>query len=383
MVFFMLKRTMPRKIFIAAIILEVIFGGLALVYISSAFWHRPLGVALGMPTQVGEQSNYSARLSNQAELSSGSLPQSTPTSASLLGRITRFFKHPDSTSASLCGGPSVMTILVVGSDERANDYLYGLADSIRIVRIDFTIPEVMILDIPRDLWVDIPDIADHYGIKQGKLNQAYFFGNPGMGYYDGPGEGPGLLARTLDLNYGLQVDHYLALDRKTFVDVINTIGGIDVQVSERIDINPGQDAANPDLVLQPGTHHLDGDQALKLAVDRNPSIFQRAKYQNIILKTLQAQLLSPAMIPSLPKLVAQFAGSVQTDLSPSDISQLICIGQKLSQENVEMVAFPESMFTSGSTYDPYRQVNTFTLSVDITSFREYISDFTAGTWPQE
>ena len=88
-----------------------------------------------------------------------------------------------------------MTLLVVGSDERSEDYLYGLANSIRIVRIDFTAPKLMILDVPRDLWVEIPGIADHYGVTHGKLNQAYFFGNPGMGYYDGPGEGQGLLAR--------------------------------------------------------------------------------------------------------------------------------------------------------------------------------------------
>jgi LCP family protein required for cell wall assembly len=274
-----------------------------------------------------------------------------------------------------------MTILVVGSDERASDYLYGLADSIRIVRIDFTIPKVMVLDIPCDLWVDIPDIADHYGITQGKLNQAYFFGNPGMGYYDGPGEGPGLLARTLDLNYGLQVDHYLAVDRQTFMGIIDSIGGIDIQVSSLIDLNQGQDGANPDLVLGPGSHHLDGDLALKLAVNRFPTIFQRARFQDIILKSLQDKLLSPAMIPELPQLVAQFAGSVQTDLSPSEITQLICIGKALTKDNMEIVAFPDDIFLPGSTYDPYRQVNTYTLSVDINQFREYIVDFMNGTWP--
>ena len=274
-----------------------------------------------------------------------------------------------------------MTILVVGSDERQNDYLYGLADSIRIVRIDFTLPKVMILDIPRDLWVDIPDIADHYGITQGKLNQAYFFGNPGMGYYDGPGAGPGLLARTLDVNYGLKVDHYLAVDRSTFVNMINSIGGIDIQLSNTIDLNQNQDGAHPDLVLSPGLNHLDGDLALRLATNRNPSIFQRARFQNIVLSALQNKLLNLDMIPQLPNLVGQFAGSVQTDLSPNIINQLVCVGKELTSANTQMVEFPEAMFTSGSTYDPYRQVNTFTLSVDAELFHKYIVDFMNGTWP--
>jgi LCP family protein required for cell wall assembly len=371
---------MHKKLLVFIFTLEVIIGGLALAYIFSAYWHKPLGPSLAMANQTSELSdNLSSKALDDEIL--GFVPEPTPTSPSLLAQIATLLKKPNESSKPLCGGPSVMTLLVVGSDERGNDYLYGLADSIRIVRIDFTVPGVMVLDIPRDLWVDIPGISDHYGITQGKLNQAYFFGNPGMGYYDGSGEGPGLLAQTLDQNYGLKVDHYLALDRATFVEIINNIGGIDIQLNSLVDMNQGQDGANPGLVLEPGVHHLDGDMALKLAVNRFPSTFQRARYQNIVLKSLQARLLNPSMLPELPKLVSQFVGSVQTDLSPSDINQLICVGKSLTEENTEIVAFPDEMFVSGRTYDPYRQVNTFTLSVDLNLFRDYIADFMNGTWP--
>jgi LCP family protein required for cell wall assembly len=250
-----------------------------------------------------------------------------------------------------------MTILVVGSDQRGHDYLYGLADTIRIVRVDFTVPNVMVLDIPRDLWVEIPDISDHYGISAGKVNQAYFYGNPGMGYYDGPGEGPGLLARTLELNYGLKVDHYLAMDRETFSRFIDAIGGIDVYLDAKVDFNEGQDGANPEYVLVAGSHHLDGVMALKLASHRYPTTFHRARYQNIVLEAVQAKVLNPAMLIQVPELVSLFTSSVQTDLSPNEINQLVCLGQKLNGENTQFVAFPDDMFSSDRTYDPYRQVN--------------------------
>ena len=120
------------------------------------------------------------------------------------------------------------------------------------------------VDIPRDLWVEIPGISDHYGITHGKLNQAYFFGNPGMGYYDGPGEGPGLLARTLEQNFGLSVDHYLAVDIKTFVRLIDAMDGIDIYVDSKIDLNQNQDGANPEYVLEPGIHHLDGTDGFEI-----------------------------------------------------------------------------------------------------------------------
>jgi hypothetical protein len=51
----------------------------------------------------------------------------------------------------LCNGPTSMTILAIGSDARSMGYLYGLADSIHIIRIDFTVPNSMVLDFPRDL----------------------------------------------------------------------------------------------------------------------------------------------------------------------------------------------------------------------------------------
>src|SRR5215207_9426525 len=140
------------------------------------------------------------------------------------------------TPQPLCGGPAVMNILAVGSDARGNHYLYGLADIIRLVRVDFVNARVGILEVPRDLWVEIPEISEHYGITKGKLNQAYLYGNPGLGYYDGADQGPGLLARTLNLNFGARPDHYLAVNMRTFEAVVDAIGGIDIYLPYEISV---------------------------------------------------------------------------------------------------------------------------------------------------
>jgi LCP family protein required for cell wall assembly len=274
-----------------------------------------------------------------------------------------------------------MTILAIGSDQRGTGYLYGLADSIHIVRIDFTVPDIMVIDFPRDLWVEIPGIADHYGITHGKLNQAYLYGNPGMGYYDGPGEGPGLLARTLDLNFGLRVDHYIAIDTQTFARMIDTVGGVDVKVESPIDLNYGMVTPDPKLYLSVGTHHLDGELALTLATNRIPSTFQRMKYQKIILSALREKLLKPDMISELPGLVAQFITSVQTDLSPNEINGLICIAQAVPKENIKADSFPQEMFKASGIYDPNRDVTTFIYEVDFDQLRAMVTDFMNGIWP--
>jgi LCP family protein required for cell wall assembly len=374
----MSKRTLASILF-----LEVVVATVALVFVLVLLWNRPLGPVLGLPAATPTQAENSTNVPVTDPGGSIPIPEPTSTPSSLLSRVVSLIEPPDATSKKPdCNGPSVMTLLVIGSDERVEDYLYGLADSIRIARIDFTAPKVMAVDIPRDLWVDIPGISDHYGINHGKLNQAYFFGNPGMGYYDGPGEGPGLLARTLELNFGVSVDHYLAMDMKTFPRLIDAMGGIDIYVDSKIDLNENQDGANPDYVFEPGVHHLDGQQALKLAMNRYPTIFQRARYQNIVLRAIQDKLLTPIMLPELPGLIAQFIHSIQTDLSPSDINQLVCIVQKVTKDETSLLAFPDDMFSSGHIYDPYRQVNTYIMQADFSQIRAYLADFMHGTWPK-
>jgi LCP family protein required for cell wall assembly len=229
--------------------------------------------------------------------------------------------------------------------------------------------------------VEIPEISDHYGITHGKLNQAYLFGSPGMGYYDGAGEGPGLLARTLDLNFGLRVDNSIAIDTQTFVRVIDAIGGVDVKVESPIDlsyeiINPG-----PEYFLSVGTHHLNGERALILATNRIPSTFQRMKYQKLILGALREKVLNPDMIPQIPGLVAQFITSVQTDFTPSEINSLVCIAQTVPVENIQADSFPQEMFTPSGIYDPYRKVTTFIYEADFNLIRTMVGDFMRGVWP--
>ena len=105
------------------------------------------------------------------------------------------------------------------------------------------------------------------------------------------------------------------------------------------------------------------------------------KYQKIILSALREKLLNPDMLPKLPKLVAQFITSVQTDLSPRDINNLLCIGQVVPKENIQADSFPQEMFKANVTYDQYRNVTTFVYDVDFDKLRAMIADFMNGIWP--
>lgn len=359
---------------------------IALVGLSSAVfvlfkWNAPLGPSLDLPTYTPHAQINPSPYSTPVEEGSISHPVITSTVQAELANTGNPMPSPLPTRQALCGGPQVMTILAIGSDARDTGYLYGLADSIHVVRIDFTIPNIMVIDFPRDLWVEIPGIADHHGITHGKLNQAYLYGNPGMGYYDGPGEGPGLLARTLDLNVGLRVDHYLAVDTQTFIHIIDSIGGVDVEVETPIDLSYGIDNPDPKYFLSVGTHHLDGEMAYKLATNRIPSTFQRMKYEKIVLSALRKKLLSPEVLPKIPGLVVEFLGSVQTNFSPSEINSLLCIAQAVPKENIFADSFPQEMFKATTIYDANREVNTFIYEVDYAKLRAMVADFMNGIWP--
>jgi LCP family protein required for cell wall assembly len=381
-------RALRKRKIIYLVLLIIVIGGATTAIAMRFMWNKPLGPGLDLPTLPPSTPSSGESLAPISEIAPTPLEQGSSSSSVITttqqassGKPVLPAPSPTATLQPLCGGPRTMTILAIGSDQRGTGYSYGLADSIHIVRIDFSIPNMMIIDFPRDLWVEIPGISDHYGITHAKLNQAYLFGNPGMGYYNGPGEGPGLMARTLDLNFGLRVDHYLAIDTQTFVKMIDAIGGVDIKVDTPIDLSYGFEDPGPELFLSVGTHHLNGEIALILATNRIPSTFQRMKYQKLILGSVREKLLSPDMLPKIPKLVAQFINSVQTDLSPSDINSLICIAQSLKDENTKADSFPQDMFTASNVYDPYRKVTTFIYEVDFDQLRAMISEYMNGIWP--
>lgn len=283
------------------------------------------------------------------------------------------------TPQPICGGPAVMNILAIGSDARGNHYLYGLADIIRLVRVDFVNARVTILEVPRDVWVQIPEISDHYNITQGKLNQAYLYGNQGLGYYDGPGEGPGLLARTLNINFGAQPDHYIAVNMRTFEAIVDAIGGIDIYLPYEISVKSPENPKG--FAIPPGQHKIDGETALWVARIRQYHTFGRAENQNIVMCALRKKLLSPAVVPAIPRLVRDFQRYVQTDLNPEQISQLACLAAQMRGSNVVFASFPMQLFKNTKTFDPQIKSTTSTLDADFNILRDYIDRFQQGTWP--
>jgi LCP family protein required for cell wall assembly len=339
-------------------------------------WQQPLGPAL----QISTVTPYHLAATWTPDPSVLATLQAAPTRAP----ISQASPLPTLTpNVGLCGAPPVMNILAIGADTRGDNYTYGLADVIRLVRIDFVNPKVAVLEIPRDLWVEIPDIADNLnGQDHEKLNQAYLYGNPGFGYTDDPARGPGLLARTLALNFGAQIDHYAAVNMRTFEKIVNALGGIDVTLPETVDGRTATDT-NKRLLFPAGTHRLDGTRALTLARIRIEGGFARADNQNRVLCALRDRLTSPSMIPRIPELIRSFQDAILTDLSPEQLGQLACIGTKIPSGNILFAGFPSEHFKLTRQYDPVFKNTVSVWEVDFRILRSYVSLFNSGAWPEE
>ena len=362
------KMSTSQKIVLSILSIGIIILCVLVADSGYRLWQKPLGPALELPQSTYiSHSEFPATWTPKVTSVSDYLATGTP---------------PPPTPMALCGGPPTMTLLAIGSDQRGDIYNYGLGDVVRLVRVDFVTHRVTIMSFPRDLYVEIPDISNHYGITHGKLNQAYLYGNTGFGYYDGADLGPGLMARTLAHNFGAQPDNYIAVNMQTFVKIVDAIGGIEVDLPTTIDGRAPNQPNRTDLLFYSGKHHLNGKQALQLARLRPEGTFKRTTAQNEILCALYDKLLSPKVIDDIPEIIASFENRVQTDLSPAQISQLACLGTKLKGSDIVFLNWPEDIFNGTRIDDPILG-HTFILETNFALIRDYVDAFARGSWLAE
>ncbi|CAG0949991.1 Polyisoprenyl-teichoic acid--peptidoglycan teichoic acid transferase TagV [Anaerolineales bacterium] len=308
-------------------------------------------------------------------------PPSAPPLSTITLAPTLNFETNTPSKLPPCYGLPPMTILAIGTDQRSDDYKYGRADAIRVIRADYIARRVSVLEFPRDLWVEIPEISDNLNQDHDKLNTAYFYGNPGLHYWDHPSEGPGLLARTLELNFGMKVDHYVAVSMDVFVDLVDAIGGIDITLAEEVDGRTAGDRSKR-LYFPAGDQHLNGEQALTLGRIRNVSVFSRAEHQNLVICAVRKKLESPEALIQLPQIISSFKDHIQTDLTPAQISQLACLGTSVPRGNILFASFPLELFKPDEVYHSLLKQDVFIWDADFNEITRYVEQFNTGSWPQ-
>lgn len=197
------------------------------------------------------------------------------------------------------------TILVMGADERPGDP--GRADTIMLLSWNPSANQVGVLSLPRDLWVQIPN----HGYD--KLNHSFAYG------------GEKLVVSTVQRLLGLTIDHYVVVNFRGFGRIVDSLGGVEINVEKRLYYEDPYDADGGLVIdLHPGLQQLDGTRALHYArfrMDEEGDI-GRMKRQQTLLKALAAEAMRPSNVGRLPALIRGLFDAVRTDLSVTEVVRL-------------------------------------------------------------
>lgn len=204
------------------------------------------------------------------------------------------------------------TVMIVGLDIRPTQEGPSRTDSILLLRIDPDDNRAGILSIPRDTMMQIPTSGGGYTID--RVNTAYVFNwSP-----DDESAAPNALAATLKHNLGLEVDYYIVFDQRGASDIIESAGGVTVNVRVAF----GQDNYSDDDVtvvpqyFEAGKQHLNGYEAVAYGrIREGSSDFDRIRRQQQVAEGLVAQFSSPLSLRRLPSVWDAYRGAVDSSLS--------------------------------------------------------------------
>ena len=220
---------------------------------------------------------------------------------------------------------SVINIALFGID--AEDGSVGRSDSIIIATIDTTHKKLKLTSIMRDSYVAIEGHGDD------KINHAYAFG------------GPQLAIKTLNENFDLNIDDFVAVNFTTLPKIIDMLGGVTIDItSEEVSHIPGIDAA--------GTYILTGEQALSYSRIRYASggDYVRTDRQRTVLSKVFEKVLS-INVTQYPSLLSEILPMVQTNLDYSEILNLGNQVLKMGVTNLEQERFPRDGYCEGKMID--------------------------------
>lgn len=216
---------------------------------------------------------------------------------------------------------SVINITLFGID--AQDGEAGRADSIIIATLDTTHKKLKLTSIMRDSYVTIADRG------QDKINHAYAFG------------GAQLAIKTLNENFDLNIEDFVAVNFTTMPKIIDKLGGVTIDItSEEVSHIPGIDSA--------GTYTLTGEQALAYSRIRyaNGGDYVRTDRQRTVLNKVFEKILS-TNVTQYPSLLSEILPMVKTSLDYSEILDLGNEVLKMGVTNLEQERFPRDEYCEG------------------------------------
>ncbi|MBS4200655.1 LCP family protein [Bacillus sp. FJAT-49732] len=204
-----------------------------------------------------------------------------------------------------------VSILFIGIDEseKRSQGDNTRSDALLLATLNEKEKSVKLLSIPRDTYVYIDEVG--YSTK---INHAHRYG------------GPKATIETVENLLDIPVDYYVRVDFEAFMEIVNALGGIDVDVPYDFTEQDSKDKAGA-ISLEAGMQTLDGEQALALARTRKKdNDIERGKRQQEIMKAIVKKAASGTSVIKYGQVIDAIGSNMKTDMTFDEIKAFIDYG---------------------------------------------------------
>lgn len=270
----------------------------------------------------------------------------------------------DDEEGNLLSDPYVLNIMLFGADQYGNQ---GLSDTMILLSIDNRHEKIKMTSFLRDTYISIP------GYYATKLNAAYSLG------------GAELSIATIESNYGVQIDRYAIVNFETFKEIVDIMGGVDVEltqqeiyyINDQIAQNNQSEYLSPDTVA--GIVHLNGQQSLWYARNRggyvngtvySGSDWDRVERQRKFLNAIIDELKT-ASLTEIVQIVNAVGPNITTNLKNSEITTLVSGALTYLNYDIEQLSMP----TDGTWSYGYNEAGSVILVNDWNQARYDLAKF--------
>lgn len=231
--------------------------------------------------------------------------------------------------ASDAGGRTNILILGVGDQGHAGE---ELSDTVMVMSLQSRQKKAAFFSLPRDLRVPIPGED-----SSTKINQIHAIG------------GPELAVQTVEAVLDIPIHYYVRTDFTGLEELVDAVGGLDVQVNERLYDPEYPCADNPSrscgIDIKPGRYLMDGQMALQYSRCRKGTCgddFGRAERQQEILAKLQDKMAESVIWTkplTIDRMLAVIREHVRTDLSAPQLLRVGHLWRQVPDHNITRVVF--------------------------------------------
>jgi LCP family protein required for cell wall assembly len=249
-------------------------------------------------------------------------------------------------------GKERLNILLIGADIQGGGHN---TDTLITVSIDPVTKQVAMFSLPRDM-TNVPVPAGParrlWGSVYGQKINSFFVNNRNRSDV-WPGKksvrGYNALKSIIGELYGLDIRYFVEVDFAGFRKVVDSIGGVTVNVQVPVvdDTYPAGAGRDRRLYIPSGLQHMTGSEALRYARSRHTtSDFDRAARQQRLLLSMREQADPQALIPRLPELVAALKKAVKTDIPIDQLDELLGLASQVDTTNISSYVFQPPLYGS-------------------------------------